>query len=217
MPYDTMPDDEDLLNFVEQAGITPPAGFDFAAKQNSANATFDRQTGWHPFVAVNETRVFDAPGPSGSRNVVAVFRGGGRFLDCQGGVLSVSNVLVNGTTTYVQDQDFFLREANALQTGTVYTEIEFRWMIAGLPNLLSITAEWGAVRAGDIPDEVWEACLGYGFYLCYPQLSHFIAGGAGRVSDEKGSADFSSVLQKQAREAKAEFRRQTRLWKRVSM
>lgn len=215
MPYDAMPTEQDLCDFLTDTGLEFPQT-NLGIHMNAAIELWNTKTGWVPYLAETQTRYYDPPGPHVSRNVVAVYRGGGYILELDSGLISITSLSISTSTDYVENVDFTLRPSNALLSGEAYTEIEFKWSMTGMPNSIQIIGLFGRVTT--VPDDVWEAILGMAACKFIAKMGPRISGGLTSIADEKGTVSFArGVLMDERKQWKSEFDTLARLKKRVLM
>lgn len=187
MPHDAYPTQSDLDAFLKAAGADTAAPdnygkIDFAAKIAAAIERWENDVKWYPALSNRQTRTYDPPGPAAIRsgNFLA-YRGGGRILDLDGGLLQLDSLIV-GTVPFTQgvlpdmsQGNFWLKPWNAPNQGLPYRTIEFLTPIYGNPEAVQITGTWG--RYLKVPDDVWEAILQDASLDCVPELSLGISQG----------------------------------------
>ena len=128
------PIESDLNAFFASIGIDIAAlpGVTVIATQE-----FERDTMYHPWIAVTETRVF-----AGSE---------GRLLDLRSGILTISEVRVDGEV--VPTNRYALRSPRFLQ---------FAYDVASAkPGYITVAGTWGYAEAGPdaVPQDAWNAVL----------------------------------------------------------
>lgn len=191
------PTGADLIAYIESCSLTVPGGLtsvlDITTGYTGADARiqqvvddFEEMTGWLPFLACkgDETLTFDAPGARQSPGSGYFFAyrptGGGRILDVDCGLVSVSTVTAvsptDGTpTVFVEGQDYILKPLNAIRKGQPYTMIEFLQSVLAGGNRIQVVGTVGyctKLKAG-----VWQKLVQYGAYLTRPELSLGVSGG----------------------------------------
>lgn len=161
----------DVKAFLQMTGLiaTPPTEqeglLDFAGAAHAAELMFLKSVRWFPFVSDGsiQTRQFDPPS--------------GRFLDLQGGLLSLTSVTASGANL-TPNTDAFLSPRNAPYEGLPYTGIEFYRQPCGLKRSISVTGVWG--RVPSLPDDVREALLAKAAATLAPQLQAYVSRGLSR-------------------------------------
>lgn len=168
MPKTAHPTGERLVRFLLAAGVIsdPPSdeeGFDdyddFVA---AAVADFEDLTGRTPFLVEADadpvTRKFTPPGPRpvGSRY------GGGRRLELDNGLYSVTSVTIGVTATsdgtvLTLGTDYWLCPSNSPTRSQPYEWIEFRNPVYGEKDSIEVAGLWGWWIT--IPDQVYEGIL----------------------------------------------------------
>ncbi|HLV80729.1 MAG TPA: hypothetical protein VKT32_10620 [Chthonomonadaceae bacterium] len=139
---------------------------------------WEADTGWHPFIAQEQVRVYDPQGPE--KGPVGIYLGlnnlgGSRFLFLRSGILSVRTLIASisltnpAGTVLTQGTDFFLRPRGAADWGWPYTYIEFRVPQYGNPESISIDGVFGF--AAEWPNRAWEAVLDKAFLRAAPELA----------------------------------------------
>lgn len=154
-----------------------------ATKIDAAIDAFESLVGWSPFLAAgaDSSRRYDPPGPQASRAPWALYRGGGKRLDLDGGLTAAPTALVTGYsatepgTTLTLETDYFLWPANAAAKGQPYTAIEFNASQSGMPQSIRITGRFGYSQT--VPDDVFQAILQYAASLAAAQMGAIISGG----------------------------------------
>lgn len=190
MARSAYPTADNLSDFLTDAGLLASITLTATSLTDAANAAaqrWERETGYVPFLARAESRRFDPPGPE--RGPVGIYTGlnnvgGSRKLFLDGGLLSVTALQVNVTdlpllvppTTYVLNQDFFLRPAIAQDEQRPYSWIEFRVPQYGNPRSIQVSGEFGFCR--ELPPDAWGAILRAGALELLPSVAQRIHGGA---------------------------------------
>jgi hypothetical protein len=134
-----------------------------------ASEWWEETTGYQPFLQdVSATsRIYNPPGVGpGNADTGNTQYGGGRVLNLQGGIANAAaftSVAVQGYSTFVINQDFWLAPVNAPNKNRPYTRIEFQLPIYSTIYSVTVTAKWG--WGALIPDDAWQAILRYGGYL----------------------------------------------------
>lgn len=161
---------------------------DFSSPINSAITTWENNTGYDPFLATTQTRIFDPPGPTirGTRYGYRA-RGGERFIQLDNGLWSLTSVTtgidaVSPGTLRTLNTDFYLYPVNAPLKGEPYTEIEFVLPVWGSQQSVHIVGAWGYSQL--LPDDVWEAILARASVVIVPRLIHLISGGVIEYREE---------------------------------
>ena len=191
--YPAYPAGTDLAAFLAATGLAVPPAISLQAKCDAAVAEWEERTGWRPYLTADtpqspSTRLFDPPGPAASSGRASAGRGG-RILYFQGGLISLNSLSVGVVpdqtgayggpgaqgTALVSNLNFYLRPQNAPARGLAYTEAEFIYPVAGVPQSVAIVGVWGRVAA--LPGDVWQGVLERAAALCAAELSLSISGG----------------------------------------
>ncbi len=178
MPQVTYPTDTDIKTRCVDIGLFSGVGSATqtaltTGKGVAVSTEWERKVGWFPFLStgIAETRYFDPPGGrnrywQGGGNLM----GGDRAMFVRAGILTLTSLYTNVTSTYAGDlrtvdTEFILEPYNS----TPKTRIRFFWNITGTPKSIKITAVWGFSLT--VPDDVWEGLLMYGVFMVAKQLS----------------------------------------------
>jgi hypothetical protein len=207
--YTSYPQGTDLGAMITSAGLTAPPGVVLDSFTDAAAAEWEDETAWHPYLAAPnpQTLRFDPPGVPTASGRLASWRGG-RHLDLHIGLIicnwvnigvvddydAVANEplttpTLNSGTTLQQNLQYFLRPDNAAFQNMPHDEIEFATRQSGIPKSIAVNGIWGRER--QLAANVWNAILGYAFFLVRPQLSIAISGGLQSVTDEKTTVVFA--------------------------
>lgn len=149
MPYPTA---EDLQAFAMNAGVISAGAdlaLDYGRVLSSVIAEFETDTGYVPFLATTQTRMYDFPYPDGT------------ILDLRCGLLSVTSVTISGTTL-TNGVEYNLYPLNAPLNGKPYTWLEFvghrRQVLPwSVPATIGVTGSFG--YAATCPEDVKHAIL----------------------------------------------------------
>lgn len=185
--YAAWPASSDVLAFLTSTGLFAPAlasgGLATALADLSDQAlmeidvavqTVQEWTGWIPFLAAEQTRTFDPPGPekgpalylSGLSNM-----GGDNRLFLRCGLISLTDghgaAAATITTCLTADnrvgrtltlgRDFWLMPGSSPQYNRPYTMIKFRTVQYGEPQSIAVTGLWGFAQA--LPSPVWRSAV----------------------------------------------------------
>lgn len=206
MPHAALPTVTDLENFLLSAKLVSAPPTD---EQNimilgdavaSAQAEWQRETGWVPFLSgADTTRSFNPPGPE--QGPVGIYfgvanMGGSRKLFLNAGVRSVTTLKTGVTvqnptgTTLVLNQDYWLRPNNADTYDRPFTFIEFGYSQWGNPNSITITAPFGF---GSVcPDDAWYAILKMAAIQSVPALELAQFGGLVKWGDADANETYNA-------------------------
>lgn len=172
--------ENNLATKLASCGVVDTTGADFmkiglAAKLDAALEAWEQETGWVPFVSsgATETRFYDPPGPPPSRGGFGI-RGGGRLLSLDGGLLSLTSVVVNGQE-YDPANQLRLKPDNAAARRKPVTRIEFSRPVLGPAQCVAVTGVWGYSR--EWPEDARQAVLDWAAHLCVPELALQISRG----------------------------------------
>lgn len=160
----------DLIDFLQSAGILPDpvtgaaAKIDYATACTDALQQFESDTGYRPFMAASadSTRKFTPKG--------------GRYLDLQGGLpaaptsVTIGVDTVSAGTVQTINEDFYMEEANAPAEGRPYTSIRFATNQTGAIDSIRIPGKWGFCANGAIPEHAWNAVLRQAALIVFPQV-----------------------------------------------
>lgn len=202
--YSRFPSGFDLKRYLRSLNCIPAesleaalAGMRCGAKVAAAQKLFERQTGWQPFLAdpADVTRSFDPPGTQGGPWT----SGGERALFLNAGLLAVTSLKTNVSTTYAGDlltidEDYWLEPTEAAIVGTPYTEVRFVSRQWGGPHSIQITGRWG--YASTLPEDAWDAILKKAASLCVPELTLQISRGIVSFTDMKTQVVYSNSTAK---------------------
>lgn len=183
MPRSAYPTADDLLGFLEGAGLTVSDTLQdyLETAAEAGRQAIEHATG-RVFLAVTETRSFDPPV---SRNGV---------LDLQADLLSLSGVSYNGSA-FTAGTDYRLLPGNRA-AGQPYSALSFlrRWaspLPFSLQGSLSLTGVWG--YSEQIPDDVWLAMCAAGAAQLVPQISLGLRKGLIRWSEKDRSEQYGTA------------------------
>jgi hypothetical protein len=179
------PTGTDLLEYMTDAGYALTRPLSLSAKIKAAIAEWDRGTGYTPFVSDGSvtTRYYD-PGGANRGGIGLSAIGGGRFLDLEAGLISLTSLTVTGSV-YTHGVQFYLEDVNAPAKGRPYEMIRFVVPVWGNRQCIAVTGVFGFCLK--LPDDAWEAILQRGMALCAPQLSLKKTGGV--VSRKQGDEE----------------------------
>jgi hypothetical protein len=146
------PTANDLNSVFREMNLDAPSATRATALVKAAARSFERLTGWAPFLSsgADETRRFDPPGHHGG--YTAVPRGGGRVVRLDAGLIAITSVKVRGQLM-TSGADYFAKPNNASPA----QYIEFTRPIHGFPQCVEITGKWGF--AAELPDDAWLCIL----------------------------------------------------------
>ncbi len=125
-----------------------------ASTADAALEEWEGMTGHQPFMAEgsDSVRRFDPPGPHAGN--YGRLGGGKRVLSLQGSAVTVTSIVVGGTT-YTANEDFWLKPYNL----GFFTHVVFNKPIRNEPRSIVVTADWGRVPNGEIPNRAYQAVL----------------------------------------------------------
>jgi len=171
------PVSEDLQAFALNAGVIAAGSdlsLDYGRILTSAIKQWEFDTGWSPFIAEQDTRVYDYPYPDG------------RILDFRGGILSIDSFTVSGTAL-TAGVEYVLYPLRAPNIGKPYTWLEMivrfkEYWLFTLPGIINITGTFG--YAADCPDDVKEAILSLACSNLLPTKSGAATGMVQRIKQD---------------------------------
>lgn len=182
---------DDLKAFLQAGGLigvplsSTETLLDFAGAVSAAQERFEQEVRWFPFLKQNTdvTRYFD---PNETR-----------FLDLQGGLITLTSVSIGGTAL-VENSDFFCMPRSASLRGVPITSLEFARVPTGRHGSIAVTGRWGCVAT--LPDSVKQAVLGKAAVLLVPQIHAAFSRGLlrwreGDVEQSSGAEPFASLVQ----------------------
>lgn len=194
MSHATMPHAIDLERILFAGGMFDSPQtiqqqiIDLDSAIRGAVTMWESGTGYDPFLAATQTRVFDPPGPTirGTRYGYRA-RGGERRVSFDNGLWTLTSITtgvdaVSTGTVRTLGTDFFLLPVNAPQRGEPYTSAEFVLPIWGNLQSVHIVGSWGFTST--VPDDAWNAILGMAAYTVLPQLVHSLTGGVAEYREE---------------------------------
>ena len=156
------------------------ADFDLTGEIAAARRTFEKETGWIPFLGAQQVRYFDPPGPD--QGPIGLFAGlavmgGARKLFLGAGLIAVNSITTGLTATdsvgtaLTLNTDYWLRPQTAPADGEPYRSVEFRMPQYGEPNSIKIDGEWGyAAPSAGLPDDAFRAVLRMAAAQIAPQI-----------------------------------------------
>ena len=148
MAHTEYPTAAQVETFLSAAGVTLPSGWDTTSEIQAAIAEWEQLTGYSPFFATTQTRVFNPPG-FGPNNYWAV-RGGQNVLKLDSPLISVSALSVSGVAR-TAGTDYYLGQPNEAR----HWFIRFARAVTGLQDCISITGSWG--YGANVPDNAFQA------------------------------------------------------------
>lgn len=216
MPYSVYPTGDDVLKFLEQAGLSAinnaariPLLQSCQDAADAAQSEWEQRTQWYPFLSTGnaaETRIFDGPGAN--------------VLDLQAGLLALASVMVGsfslpliaagGAPALVSP-----RPANALNKGRPYTALAFGPVspmsglspgffdpglldsgylsfIPAIRGLVTVVGTWG--KMSTVPGDVFRALSAAAAGMLWPELQSLRTGGVLSVKDETLQVQFQDVI-----------------------
>lgn len=168
MSVPLLPVDNDIRDFVANAGVTMPSTFSWAGYGEAAQNEWESRTGRIPFLedTADVARVYNPPG---HKPAMGAHGGGEQVLPLGAGLLVCTSVTVNSAV--LPTTDYHLMPLNAAVKGKPYEWIEFDYPIWGLRGTVSVLGRWGYARfvtghtdQWQIPSEVFQACLRIGAF-----------------------------------------------------
>ena len=203
----------DLTTFLNSTNLDPGvvsevlADMDPDTEVAAAVTAFQKDSGWVPFLGVEQVRSFDPGGPD--QGPIGLYiglatMGGGRKLFLGAGLISI-NSLYTGIwaqdpvgTELVLGSDFWLRPQNAPYDNEPYRSIEFRLPQYGEPGSIRIDGVWGYVDPSvGIPQDVFNAVVRTAAAQYGPPLELAIQGGTvgyrADVVEEKFATGANSI------------------------
>ena len=204
------PAETDVEEFLTSTGLFA-AGLPNILSDLSAEVTTELQaaiqqiqewTRWMPFLAAEQTRLFDPPGPEkGPAGYFAGLNtmGGSNRLFLNAGLLSLTDGSGNPATTITvgltaEDtvgetltlgRDFWLMPGSAPQYDRPYTSVKFRTLQFGEPQSISITGLWGFGKS--LPPGVFRAVVKLAAAALAPQIDLHI--NQGKLSRKAGDEE----------------------------
>lgn len=163
------PTDAQIAAFVATTGVVLPSGYVFTNFGSMASEWWEERTGFQPFLqdASPSNRIYNPPGVGpGNTQTGNTQYGGGRILNLQAAIANSSafvSVNVQGYSSFVLGQDFWLTPVNAPSKKRPYTRIEFQLPIFSTQYSVTVSAQWG--WSAIIPDDAWQAILRKGAEL----------------------------------------------------
>ena len=176
MPRSAPPADSDILSFIENAGVSIPAGMAVEGYAAAGLAEFERLTNRTPFLAsdVDSTRYFDPPGaPASGQN--QFYRGGEKMLELGTGLVSVTSIALGVTAdnpsgqTMDLSRQLALKPLNAPANGWPYSIVEFFFPVYGATGSIKITGKWG--YCSELPEDAYQAILRLGAWMAMQDLA----------------------------------------------
>ncbi len=192
MPQSGYPDINELEDLLTSAGIlAASAGAEnklfTEAYLDAAIEEWEHTTGWHPFLKDSQDvmRLFDPPGaPNRHAATFGAFawRGGGRILELDGGLLTVTSLVVGYSsqtagTALTANQQYWLLPRNAAAIAHPYQRVEFASPQWGQSGSIAITGKWGYCAEDAIPGSVRLAILCYAAFLAIAEHAGMQSGG----------------------------------------
>lgn len=196
MPHSTYPDAADLSAFLASLGVTVTAALtaQLPAAAAASVSAWETATKRRPFVAsatgTPVLRRFDPP----------TFHSDGVSTLYLPDLLAQEDITVgyqpsgSTLTTWTEGTDYCFGPVNAAADGLPYEWLEIyrhRWtqpLGASLRNSLRITGRWG--YAAEVPDDVWYALLGRGFYHVFAAVRQGATGGVLSIEDADRKISF---------------------------
>lgn len=201
MPRDAFPVDADVVAFFVAQWPNLNSGALTLLTTGSAEAALDAfqtDTRQQPFLkdASDVTRYFDPPGPE-SRLENQFYRGGGKLLQLEAGLLSCTSISLgvnadnpNGDAMDLQRQ-LRLMPQNAAARGKPYTWIEFFFPVYGSPGSLKIVGKWG--YSAQVPEDAWQAVLKKAAAMSTPAVIQALSDGLAAWSEGDASEKYSPI------------------------
>lgn len=171
----------------------------------AAVSEFEYETDYVPFLAGSQdtTRSYDPSGPERrhSGHVYSVIRGGSKYLEIDGGLVSLTSV-VTGITfddtgtpqtgiTRVLNRDFTIRPENAPARNRPYEWIEFFFPMYGMANSIQITGKFGFCTT--LPAQVWRAILDRGVAIVLNDTTPAVNNGVIRWQEADSAEAFAEM------------------------
>jgi hypothetical protein len=148
MAHSAYPTAAQVETFLSTAGVTLPSGWDTTSELEAAIAEWEQLTGFSPFIATTQTRVFNPPG-FGPSNYWAM-RGGQNVLKLDCPLISISAISVAGVAK-TQGTDYYIGQPNDPR----HYFIRFVRAVTGFPESISIAGSWG--WGANVPDNAFQA------------------------------------------------------------
>ena len=200
----TFPTGSDLQTFLISTGIVdnppvaPMSSIDFNGKMEAVKKRLEDWTGYQPFeaAALDSTRTFN---PWDIKDGT---------LDLRGGLAALTSLTISAAVQ-VLNTDFYLGPDHADVNGKPWTRIDLvstQATAGGARRSIAITGKWGYCLATAVPEEVRNACLSFGAYLCAPQLALNISGGRAALTADDVKLQFGSPLAGEAAAWKRTFK-----------
>jgi hypothetical protein len=202
MPYSAYPTSGQIESFIRALGILTDEqlaalldNLDLAGVAEAAQAAWEADTGWLPFLkdTADVARRFNPPGP----NRRGLTRGGWDRIDLEAGLLSVTSVttgysLTDAGSALALEDDYFLWPANAAALFRPWTALEFNSYRWGQPESLRIVGAWGF--SDRIPADAWQAILRHGATIAYSEIALGVSGGATRWTEADITEEYAAGI-----------------------
>ena len=171
-----------LQAFALAAGVvaTGDDHLDYRRALASAIAQWERDTGYRPFAATAQTRVYDAPT--------------GTTLELMAGLVSLASVESSDGRDMVLGRDYALLPRSAPASGAPFTSIGLAWPMRfyefGQMNTVTVAGVYG--YAAEVPDDAIEAILSLAASKLVPTRSTQV-GAATAIKQDDIELAFSSI------------------------
>ena len=171
-----------LQAFCLAAGVVTSADdhLDYRRALSSAQKQWERETGFTPFAATAQTRVYDAPT--------------GNVLELSAGLVSLVSIEASDGRDMVINQDYSLAPRSAPAYGAPFTSINLAWPMRfyqfGVMNTVSVKGLFG--YALEVPDDVIEAILALAATKIVPTRSSQV-GAATATKQDDIELQYSSI------------------------
>jgi hypothetical protein len=183
MSHTSQPSADDVKKLIDGTGLFPSldvapfTSIDWDGAASAAYEQFKSKTGREFVVTEATTRVYDPP-----RHPKGILMLGADLASDPAATISVT---ISGVAK-VANQDYYLGPDNSDQKGKPWGWIEIpacaiTWVNGNPRKSIAITGYWGYSR--EMPDDVFDAIVGYAFYLCRPQLAANINNGLASIQD----------------------------------
>lgn len=160
----------DVQARLESTGVyDADAGLSLASLATRASEKWESDTEFKPFLSSGdeETKYYNAPGPV--RRPPSTLLGGGDLLFLQRGVLSVSELTVDGTEK-TAETDYWLEPYDAPDDGWPYLRVRFYAPMWSTQRGVAITGVWGFCLT--LSQSVFDAIVAQACLLALPDLAN---------------------------------------------